>query len=147
MVISKQQQIKWCRKKNEIPCSRLFILKKLESELAPYSYMFLWYPCLYICCNCKFCWSHLCCWSRKKTTQHNTTQTTHTHRHTQTHTDTHTNTHTHTCTHTHASINEDRKRRVATATETELSVGNTREAWQVIRCWFVQVENHPLPAW
>ena len=46
------------------------------------------------------------------------------------------------------SLKEDRKQRAATAgalAEAELNEGNVREAWAVIRRWFVTVSNRPLP--
>ena len=47
-----------------------------------------------------------------------------------------------------ALLKEDRKRRAVTAgalAEAELNEGNVREAWSIIRRWFVTVENRPLP--
>ena len=46
------------------------------------------------------------------------------------------------------SLKEDRKQRAALAgalAEAELNEGNIREAWSIIRRWFVTVTNRPLP--
>ena len=47
-----------------------------------------------------------------------------------------------------ASFIEDRKRRATTAgalVEAELDQGKIKEAWNVIRRWFISVEDRPLP--
>ena len=47
-----------------------------------------------------------------------------------------------------SSLKEDRKLRAATAgalAEAELDQGKIKEAWNVIRRWFISVEDRPLP--
>ena len=47
-----------------------------------------------------------------------------------------------------ASFKEDRKQQAATVdafAKAELNQGRIREAWDVIRCWFIKAEDRPLP--